>query len=182
MEVNFRANYLSSTNVRRLDPIKNKFVPYKVNFLEINPREKRDIKALKKLSKLWNSEDDFAGKIYRNAKSDPRLRTFILTEQGDNFNIVEENSILGITQLSKESPEQYCIEFLETDPQYQLSNPNRKIKSIGKRMLHSLKKVFYDKSIRVKYLMERTSFYWDNGFDFVDDFFGDLVWKAQSKK
>ena len=181
MEVNFKANLLSKTYVRKLDPIKNKFVPHEVSFLEINSREKRELKAIKRLGCLWNSEEDFATKIFRKAKSDPRLRTFVLTTQQENFDTVDETKILGITQLSKENPEQYCIEYLETDPRQQYTNKDREFKKVGRRILHSLKKAFYDKSIRVKYLMERTSFYYDNGFEFVDDFFGDLVWNAQKK-
>lgn len=182
MEINFKANPLSKTYVRKYSPIKNKYVPFEVNFLELNSREKNDIKPLKRLSRLWNSEEDFARKIYRKAKLNPNLRTFVLTTQNYNFEKVDEEKILGITQLSKENSEQYCIEYLETNPKYQFSNETREFKSIGKRTLHSLKKTFYDKSIRAKYLMSRASFYWDNGFDFVDDFLGDLVWKTQQRR
>ena len=48
--------------------------------------------------------------------------------------------------------------------------------------IHNLKKIFYDKKIRVNYIFEELNFYLNHGFDFNGEPFGELVWKAQKRK
>ena len=107
------------------------------------------------------------------------LKTFALTSQEYNFEDLDHSRILGIVQLSKETPYQYCIEHLETKPEYQQKNSSREYKCIGRRILHSLKKNFYDKSIKVNYLFSKVAFYMDNGFKSNGEVFSDLIWKAE---
>ena len=104
------------------------------------------------------------------------------TKQNSNYEKLNYEDILSLCQISKENPQQYCIEHLETKPGYQQENRDREYKRIGSRTLHSLKKAFYDKSISVNYLYTRIEFYMKNGFDFEDSIYGDLIWKAPNKK
>ena len=184
MEVNFKANLLSRTNVRKYSPNLKRFAPQQVSFLEINPRCKKDIKSLKRIAKIWGKGSLFADNIYQYAKSDLKRRTFILTEQNEGFDVVDATKILGIGQLTKEDTDKYCIEYLETKPDYQQKNKSREYKRIGNRFLHSLKKEFYDKILRVNFLFDENviKFYMNNGFSFLNNIFGDLVWKAQNRK
>lgn len=182
MEINFKANLINTTYVRKLSPTAKKFVPHEVSFVEINPRLKDDIKALKKLANHWGAKSMFANSIYKKAKTNPNEKTYLLTEQSSNFEKLDFTQILGITQLSKEETDKYCIEYLETKPDLQKSNKNRDYKRIGSRILHSLKKTFYNKKIRVNYIFEELNFYLSNGFDFEGELFGDLTWKAQKRK
>ena len=181
MEINFKANYLNSTYIRKLNPATKKYVPDMVHFVEINPQNKKDIKALKKVAQVWDRKS-YANRIYQNAKSKPNLKTYALTHQDSNYEILEHDNILGLCQLSKENYDVFCIEHLQTKPEYQVENKNREYKRIGRRTLHSLKKVFYDKTLRVNYLFDKIPFYMDNGFDSESDLFGDLTWKAQNRK
>ena len=181
MQVNFKGNYLNSTNVKKLNPTTRKFAPELAHFVEIDSRNKKDIKALKRVAQTWNN-DSYANRIYQNAKSKPNLKTYILTRQDSNYEILESDNILGLCQLSKENYDVFCIEHLQTKPEYVQENKNREYKTIGRSILDSLKKVFHDKTLRVNYLFEKIPFYMDNGFDFVDELFGDLVWKNSGQK
>lgn len=181
MEVNFKGKYLNSTYVRKLNPSTKKYVPEIVHFVEINSQNKKDIKTLKKLAKSWDNKS-FADTIYVNAKTKPNLRTYALTSQTSDYETLSPENILGLCQLSKENYDVFCIEHLQTKPEYQQENKSREYKRIGRRIVHSLKKVFYDKTLRVNYLFDKISFYMDNGFDFESDLFGDLTWKAQNRK
>jgi hypothetical protein len=152
-----------------------------VNFVEINSQNEKDIKALKKVAQTW-SEKCFANQIYKNAKSKPNLMTYALTKQKSDYENLEYKNVLGLCQLSKEMNGVMSIEYLQTKPEFQIENKNREYKKIGSRVLHSLKKVFHDKTLRVNYLFEKITFYMDNGFDFEGEVFGDLIWRAQGRK
>lgn len=181
MEINFKANYLNSTYIRKLNPVTKKYVPEKVHFVEINSQNKKDIKTLKKLAKSWDNKS-FADTIYVNAKTKPNLRTYALTSQTSDYEILSPEDVLGVCQLSKENHNVFCLEHLQTKPEFQQENKDREYKRIGRRIVHSLKKVFYDKTLRVNYLFDKIPFYMDNGFDFESDLFGDLIWKASKRK
>lgn len=152
-----------------------------VHFVEINSQNKKDIKVLKKIAKNWDSKS-YASNIFEKAKSQPTLKTYALTKQNSDYENLEHENVLGLCQLSKEMGDVVCIEYLQTNPEFQIENKNRVYKKIGSRILHSLKKVFYDKTLRVNYLFEKITFYMDNGFDFESEVFGDLIWKAQGHK
>ena len=100
----------------------------------------------------------------------------------DNFDKLDFTQILGMAQLSKEYRDCYCIDHLETRPDLQKSNVNRDCKRIGSRILHCLKRAFYDKKLKVNYIFEEINFYLNNGFIFEDEPFGDLTWSAQKRK
>ena len=180
MEVNFKANFINKTYVQKLNPVTSQFCSQEVSFVEINPRLKDDIKALKKLVNNWGSRSLFTDLIYKIAKSDPRRKTYFLTEQSSDFEKIDFTKILGISQLSKEDVNQYCIECLETRPDIQKSNKARNCLGVGTEILESLKKLFFDKRLRVNYIFEELDFYLKNGFE--NEPFGDLVWKAQNRK
>lgn len=181
MEVNFKANYVNSTYIRRYNPLTKKFVPQSVSFVEFNHKDRHDIRTLRKVSKSWTGAS-YARNIYQYAKTKPDKRTFAITKQEDHFEKLEPDKILSLCQLAREDYKNYCIEFLETKPEYQQENKSREYKRIGSRTLHSLKKRFYDKTIKVNYLFTKIEFYMNNGFDFKDSMFGDLIWKAPKRK
>ena len=185
MEINFKANFINKTSVKKLSPVTKEFVSHEVSFVEINPRLKDDIKALKKMANLWGEDSVFASTIFYFAKKDPRdprKRTFLLTDQKDSFEKLEPQKILGITQLDKEKAGESCIEYLETKPEFQCCNNEREYKELGSTILDSLKKVFQDKTLKVDYIFDRVDFYLNNGFNFRDEVLGDLIWKAQKRK
>ena len=181
MEINFKANFINTTQIMKLNPTTKKFVSHEVSFVEINPRLKDDIKALKKMAKLWGEESIFAHTIFYFAKKDPRKRTFLLTEQVDKFEKLEPEKILGITQLSKEIAGESCIEYLETKPEFQYYNDKRKYKKVGSKILDNLKNIFQDKALKVDYIFDRVDFYLQNGFIFKDEVLRDLIWEAKRK-
>ena len=181
MEVNFKANYISNPNIKKLSPVTKEFVSHEVSFVEINPRLKDDIKALKKMANLWGEDSVFASTIFYFAKKDPRKRTFLLTDQKDSFEKLEPQKILGITQLDKEIAGECCIKYLETKPDFQYCNDEREYKKIGSNILKGLKKVFHNKTLTVDYIFDRVDFYLHNGFDFRDNVLSDLIWNANKK-
>ena len=182
MEINFKANLINKTCVRKFSPTAKNFVPYEVSFAEINPYSRKDLKALKKLTKTWGDKSYYAKTIYSLNKSNPNLKTYVLTEQETDFKKLDPKKILGIAQMRKESSDLYCIDFLETKPELQKTNKERNYKRIGSRMLHCFKKTFFDKTLKVDYIFDEIQFYINNGFYFNDPVLMELIWKLQKRK
>ena len=148
MEINFKANLINTTHVRKLNPITKQFTPHKVSFVEINSKSRRDIKTLKKLAKAWGEKSYYAEVIYLITKTFPSFRTYLLTEQDADFKNIDHKKVLGITQLSQISKDHLCIDYLETRPEYQKTNPNREYKKNWFRNITQLEKNFYKQDIR----------------------------------
>lgn len=182
MEINFKANLINTTHVRKLNPITKQFTPHKVSFVEINSKSRRDIKTLKKLAKAWGEKSYYAEAIYLITKTFPSFRTYLLTEQDADFKNIDHKKVLGITQLSQISKDHLCIDYLETKPEYQKTNPNREYKKIGSEILHSLKRIFINKTLEVDYILEEVDFYQNNGFYFNDPISMNLIWNFKKEK
>ena len=131
MEVNFKGKYLNSTYVRKLNPSTKKYVPEMVHFVEINSQNKKDIKTLKKVAQTWD-KTSFATQIYQKAKSKPNLMTYVLTNQSSDYESLSPEDVLGVCQLSKENHDVFCLEHLQTKPEFQQENKEREYKCIGR--------------------------------------------------
>ena len=185
MEVNFKANLISKTTIKKYNPEKAIFLPKQVSFVEMLSSDKNDMKALKKTIRLFGGKKSLTRTAYYKAKENPARRTFVLTTQDDSFENIDYKNILGVTQVYKEKDNVNCIDFLETKPEFRRENNNRELKGVGRRILHSLKKLFYGETLSVNYLSSKLKFYIDNGFDFDtenDLYDRDIFWKTPSRR
>jgi hypothetical protein len=105
--ISFKANLVNSINIKQLD--KNgcyKDIP--ANFVELNIKSESDLNTLSKVKENWKQEDSFAKLIYNSFYHYHNLRNkskkgkfYALTSQQDDFKELDENKILGVTQIYK---------------------------------------------------------------------------------
>lgn len=180
MEINFKGQFLNKTLVEKYNYISKTFVPTEVSFVELKNSSKKDLKTLKKISWRWGYKT-FASRIYREAKNDPKVRTFALTTQNSNYEKLDSKKILGLGQTTLERPGVYNLDYLQAHPNYIADNKNREYKNIGTGLINGLKKLFNDNIITVTSLPAAIDFYLKNGFNFCNFFLFDLYWKNKNK-
>ena len=66
--INFRANYNQSTYVQKRVSTNN-YIPQKVNLLEIDFNNSKDLEELSKVAKYWDGNNTFAMNIESTAKN-----------------------------------------------------------------------------------------------------------------
>ena len=146
--ISFKANLVNSINIKQLD--KNgcyKDLP--ANFVELDINSELDLKTLSKVNENWKQGDNFAKLIYNSfyhyhniRKKSKKGKFYALTSQQGDFKELDENKILGITQIYKNNRKSIEIESLQTNPKYIYGVKNRKIKHIGEAIIQSLKENF----------------------------------------
>lgn len=176
--INFKGSFINNVYIKKYN--KNDYISHQVSFVEINPRNKNDLKALEQIKDNWFGL--YEGVIYNSAFNDSMLpenrnRSFYaLTKQVDNFEKMDSSKILGIIELGKLN-KYNTVNFLQVDPQYlsektqkkfwaqsrQNKSHNKKYKGIGSAILEALKKMS-DKSIDLYALKGTEDFYQKNGF------------------
>ena len=162
MNISFKANFIHNQNI-----IKNN-KKSSVSFVQIDTNNSKDIQAIKELDFLWGRKT-YAGDIYQNILDNKRNNNFnnqkyyILTNQKNNFDIIDSEKILGITEIQTN---QYFnkINFLQVAPNEKFDNPYRKYKHIGKGIINSIKEIFSDKTIILYSNQNSIPFYKKMGF------------------
>lgn len=176
--INFKGSFIHNINIKKLE--NDQYVPHKASFVEMNPKDKRDVSALEKIANSWFGLYDEV--IYNGALHDSLVppnrerRFYVLTEQTDTFEKMDYKKILGVVEFSKLDDHNY-VDFLQTNPKYIKEKPkknffgftkkskinNKKYSSIGSAILTSLKKIS-DNSIGLHALTGTEDFYKRNGF------------------
>ena len=183
MEINFKANLVNKTYIRKYNSSKQKYLPEQVSFVELLHGDVGDKKVLKKITRKWKAPN-FANLIYDKFKKRPDYRTFALTTQNDNFEKLDDAKILGLEQISTESG--VSIEYLQTMPYTKYPQKDREYKKVGSRMVHCLKKEYYYNKIGANALWSVIDFYYKkHGFDHAypdEDDLGVLVWRRPERR
>lgn len=182
MEVSFKAQFINRCNIQKYSKSTRSFLPSEVSFIELDTNKWRDRRALRKISKKW--EHSLADNIYRSQKSDKKLRIFALTEQQSNFEKLDAEKVLGLTQLQDSEPNVHYIDYLQTKPVYTANNPDREYKDIGRRILDNLKNIFRKDTLKLSSLYEDgiIDFYIKNNFKFEKFYLDDLIWVDKFEK
>lgn len=153
--ITFQANLSCTNTVKKINHNKQNLENVNVNFVSLNPLESNDALALKQTChRCWNNAN-IANRInynFQNFKSNKNcdnIEFFALTEQSQNFNKLNPQKILGITQISKLSSNDVFIDLLQTSPEHNYYASNALYKKIGKCIVNSIEKLFPDKDIFV---------------------------------
>lgn len=172
--VNFKANFIMSTNIEKRSHFLGKKTLEKVAFVEFDKESVSDQEVLLKLCKKWQPsyvEDiafnftTFWGKI---------ASVFFLTSQKNDFENLSIDKILGALAICPTGPNNICLDFLQVNPLY-LNNKNNKsipilnlfsknYKYCGTSMLNCIKKLYPDKNIDTLPAYDTIDFYKKNGF------------------
>lgn len=184
--ISFGAKFVNPINVGKLE--RKTYNQVDVSFVEINPLNRDDIYALSEIAKYWEN-DKFAMNIKESAemilkdKSPDGIKIYALTSQGDSFEKLNPDKVLGVIETEDVSPLNIHINRFQTKPEY-VYDYNPEYKGVGTAILNSLKERFNkmtaismpDQSVRRFY--ERNGFYeslkGSNFYTWYKDYFADI--------
>lgn len=166
----FRAKFVNSINIGKLNNSFAKYADSKVSFVEIEPHNDMDIDALEKCSKYW-SYAKFTDNIYQvaysirnNSKYHNKNKVYALTSQTDKFEKLHQDKILGLIHVSPLEDKTIFIDHLQVKPDIIYTN-KPEYKGVGTGILTSLKlladkiKLFPTKEKSVRDFYERNGFF-----------------------
>ena len=173
--INFCANYVNSTTVRKWDDERWVYDTINANLVKYDRMNENDFIAVSSLETPWRNSD-FIMRLVRTAKDlRQEFRSvygtdlYILTSQTDNFDNLEPDKILGLAEISEWSRRVVNLNFLQARPN------NLEYKRIGSGILDCIKEK-YDK-ILLSAAEGTDEFYKKNGFVRQSEFEGRYVWK-----
>ena len=141
----------------KINELKNGLkLPKDVSVVELNPRDKHDLKVLDKLSETWEKAD-FSDRIFCNAvaatakNADPsQYKFFIITKQNKDFDKIKAKDVLAQAQIDFDEyhiKNKVWIDFLEVKPETKYGTEKRKYSDIGKRFLDYFKSAYKGKTL-----------------------------------
>lgn len=182
-QVNFGAKFKNPVEILRKDS-KGVFKPHKVSFVEIEPQNENDIKALRKASFYWAENDSYACNIYtdslslrKNNNLKENFKIFAITEQNDKFDKLEDEKILGLAEIKKQKPREFHISYIQVDPR-NVYTLEPSFKKVGTRILDSIK-AFADRITLSPDSHGTEKFYERNGFRPFDGHTGMWEWTRE---
>ena len=178
--ISFQARYITSGFVKD-----NEHNNKCVSFVELETNSTNDKRALKKANRNWLKEyrklwkgqnpkeivDAYLGdNIYGNFKREMKTPTsksfYAITTQNDNFEKLNSEEILGLTEITTHYVGKYEIEHLQTKPNCTAFTPNKPYHKIGTGIIDCLKKSLPYKEIQVSPIFDVAEFYEKNGFEY----------------
>lgn len=165
-QISFQAKFINNTHILKRTP-ENIFKPLTTSFIEIEPTNENDIKALDTIGRYWENSyamniSHIAKSMYKGDFSANDTKIYGLTKQSEHFNHLEANDLLGLVEITPTGKNKIHINHLQVDPQevYTIAPDYNKI---GSRILDSLKKIY--NTITLKPVSKGVAkFYEINGF------------------
>lgn len=180
-QINFGAKFKNPVEILRKDS-NGFFKPHRASFVEIEPQNWDDIKALAKIDHYWAENDQYACNIYTDALSlhhnyDPNFKFFAITEQNDKFEKLNDEKILGLAEIKQQKPRDFHISYIQVDSRNVYSlEPN--FKKVGTRILDSIK-AFADRITLNPDSHGTEKFYAQNDFHPFDNLRGIWEWTRE---
>ena len=168
---NFKAKFVGKTEIKKLNTLKNEYEKYGVSFLEFDASNKKDLSAMKNISRYW-CDSQYAWDIYQSAEAifyeaiNPKTnKVYLLTKQKDNFKKLKYDEVLGLADVETKQYENggdyLNIHRLQTNPDF-LDKEQPFFKYIGTGILNILKS--FNKVIELNSVHSAMGFYENNGF------------------
>ena len=164
MNVSFKASLVNYPVIIKRDTNNDNQKDYISTFVELDTQNDADYQALRKIALDWGKEtslaidffDNFSVDRYRIRHLYPtglkniKFKYFALLKQDKPpCDVLDADSIIGITSLIENTDNTYMIEQLQTHPKYMRGKPNRDFKHIGEAMLKSLISIIKNNNIKV---------------------------------
>lgn len=186
---NFRAKFVASTQVKKLNTLKNEYEKCAVSFLEFDPANKKDLKAIKDVSRYW-CDSRFGWDVFQSADAitygnldREANKVYILTKQKNDFDNLRYDDVLGLadveTNQNKEGKDYLNLHRLQTNPDF-IDKERPMFKYIGTSILNILKG--FNKIIELNSVSSAIDFYEKNGFVDLGTQFLRFRWTPEVKK
>lgn len=101
---NFQAKYVSTGNVKKLNPSKGCYERYGATLLEFDPSNKADLAVLKNTFEKWKSL--FGRDIYQTAENivvdifdEVKNKVYFFTKQSKDFDNLKVDDVLGLVDI-----------------------------------------------------------------------------------
>lgn len=173
--INFGAKFIKRETISRFDDTKKQgYLPVDVSLVELNPKNKQDIDATKKLITSWGRDDEFGYYILDDlmALKDDNLspsldRIYAITLQSKDFKNLDHKKILGLGEITRRSYSQAEINYLQVEPKSTFLKGSKNFINIGKTLVeYFMSKNF--KELIVKSTYKAATFYERMGFEIFD--------------
>lgn len=174
--LSFKAKYLNNVNIEKLNPKNGNFEPEEVSLVEFDPQNVHDTMAICNTHRNWPREQ-FASAIAYQAMlmsetpfEDEPNSIYIMTQQKNNFDYLDDSKILGLAEIEKENKGVYRLNYIQTDPEKSsFMNSRSEYKNIGKKMLDFLKTKYTNSTIKLNAANNTVAkWYKKNGFKLRD--------------
>lgn len=170
---NFRAKFIKKVPVQKLDFATRRYKTTQASFVEFEPENEKDLKALAKAQAQWDGEAYAteivmaAGRMSMGQLRRPKSRIFVLTTQADDCKNLDKDSILGMAQMIGGKTTLAELKYFQVRPDIKFKSDSRDYKGVGKAILDSLKGI-YTKAIKLQSCFSAADFYEKQGFQTME--------------
>lgn len=180
--INFRARFIQKVPIQKYNNKTQSYEPIRANFLELDPKNSRDVDAVCNISETWKGQL-FAGdianraeKIERGELSEHNNKIYLLTTQKKKFHRLDDGKILGAMLIERKLAEPDEIRYFQVKPTLKYGIKNRKFAHVGEAMLESAKRI-YNKAITLFSLAGAVGFYKKHGFKLINPDVVQFIWQ-----
>ena len=166
--VNFQARPVKHISVGKLAPKSHTgYLPVSGYIVEINKAQRSDRVAISDAVSEWGEEARYGMVIVDNAKkSSPHIKSkynrnkiYALTLQQNNFQTLESDKILGLSEVTQLDKNKVEINFLQVKPTSAGRSKKKEYINVGKNFIEMLKKNPANTTIFVKAAYSAANFY-----------------------
>lgn len=174
--LNFKANYIDSSAVLRVNQQSKIWYNQDVTIVELDPNNFDDLNVLADANAIWRGnihEMCFANDIYADALSKrnnhnikPEFESSFLaiTTQKDRFEKIKLSNVLGLSEiLTNYTTGNHDIAYLQVSPEHTFNSPHREYKKIGYKFMQKIME-FFKGNIELVSTDEAINFYKLLGF------------------
>jgi len=172
--ISFKGNLVSPTSVIKDYNFIAITANHPTSFVEIDPGDKFDKKALNVVKYIFGSRGQDAALIsdifeYEGQSTNNRnSRYFVLTEQEDDFERIKPSAVLGVTKVTNMDKDNVFVDMIQVNPFYVFNNPYSHLKRCGSSILQSLKDTFSDKTLWLHSPKNLINYFQRKGFEIAD--------------
>lgn len=152
--------------------------PKQAYIVELDKNDDKDLKSLHNVSLLWSKEKaNFVPYLFSDFIKDNEFKPdvnadhcLMLTLQGDNFENIEPEKVLGVSLFSEEDIENE-LNWLQVQPKNtaRFQPVNREYKNVGTAIVNYIQNVYEGKPIFVNSSNTAIDFYKKLGFESYDE-------------
>ena len=180
---NFKAKYISTVEVEKIGTFTKKYKDTPVSFVEINHKNKKDIKAIDNVAKKWKTAifaDNIRDTVHNIADgylSNKYAKVYALTEQTKNFENLKSKDILCLADIN-DCDNFLTINFLQVKPEYISGTKSQKFKHVGSGTIDAIKKKYKNHLISLYSTEKAIPFYENQNFEHESIGSKYLYWKS----
>ena len=141
-------------------------------FVELDPKNNIDVNSISDVSANWGFFDSLAYDVFDDMerinknliryKEDSKF--YAMTLQQSNFEELEPEKVLGVTEVSKKDESTIKINYLQVDPSNTRNKASAKFKRLGTNFLNYIKTIYPNDDIYLRSTDSAKKFYKFNGF------------------